>query len=41
MQAILRTTFLFFTLIAGLIFLSQNVSAAESKTITLDVPGMT
>jgi len=41
MQAILRTTFLFFTLIPGLIFLSQNVSAAESKTITLNVPGMT
>ena len=41
MQAILRTTFLFFTLILGLISLSQNVSAAESKTITLDVPGMT
>lgn len=41
MQPILRTTFLFFTLMFGLLGLSQTVSAAETKTITLDVPGMT
>lgn len=41
MQSILRTNFLFIPLILALISLSQNVSAAESKTVVLDVPGMT
>ena len=41
MQPALRTTFLFLTLMFGLLSLSQTVSAAQTKTITLDVPGMT
>lgn len=41
MQPILRTTFLFITLMFGILSLSQTISAAETKTITLDIPGMT
>ena len=41
MQSVLRNAFLFTTLMFGLLSLSQTVSAAETKTITLDVPGMT
>lgn len=41
MQAFLRTTFLLITLMFGLLNLSQAVSAIETKTITLNVPGMT
>jgi len=41
MQSVFRTTFLFFTLVLGLVSLTQNVSATESKTVVLDVPGMT
>lgn len=38
MQTILRTTFIFITLMLSL---SQSVSATETKTVVLDVPGMT
>lgn len=41
MQPVLRTTFLFISLILTLLSLSQTVSAAENKTVVLDVPGMT
>jgi len=41
MQSILRPTFLFLTLLLGFISFSQNIAAAESKTVVLDIPGMT
>jgi len=41
MQLILRTTFLFTSLMFGLLSSGQNIAAAENKTVMLDVPGMT
>jgi len=41
MQSILRPTFLFIILLLGFISFSQNIAAAENKTVVLDVPGMT
>jgi len=41
MQLILRTTFLFVSLMFGLLGSGQYVAAAENKTVMLDVPGMT
>ena len=41
MQLILRTTFLFTSLIFSLLGSGQYVTAAENKTVMLDVPGMT
>lgn len=41
MQSILRTTFIFLTLTLSLLALSHVASAAETKTVVLDVPGMT
>ncbi len=39
MSSVLRTIFI--TLMLSLAILSQNVAAAETKTVVLDVPGMT
>lgn len=41
MQLILRTTFLFASLMFALLSSGQYVAAAENKTVMLDVPGMT
>jgi len=41
MQSILRSTFIFITLTLSLLALSNTASSAETKTVVLDVPGMT
>lgn len=41
MNSLLRSTLIFMTLIFSLLTTTQFVSAAESKVVKLDVPGMT